>query len=409
MFGFGKKDLEKALNENQQKVLDALNALPLPGICDHLVDDRIVEALRTDKSEDGKQRIVVEVVLPTPALKGRAAFEASVIDVVAGVLDVKKDEVVIDVTSDVRAAIQQEAGKGGVPGVANIVLVASGKGGVGKSTVASNLATALAMLGARVGLLDADIYGPSAPTMFGIADGTRPGTVPSSDPNRPLLAPLERHGVKLMSIGFLVDMSTPMVWRGPMIASAAMQLFKDVMWGDLDYLVVDMPPGTGDVQLTISQQVVVAGSVIVSTPQDVALADVIRAKAMFDKVAIPCLGVVENMSYFICDGCSKRHEIFFHGGAKAAAERMRVPFLGEIPIEPGVVDGGDHGDPVVHKHPASQSAKAFIALAEEVATSLAKSAFDNPGALAGPSITITGGSLRGGDGKKKKGGLPVVS
>ena len=410
MFGFGKKDLEKLLAANQQKVLDALNALPLPGICDHLVDDRIVEALRTDKSEGGKQRVVVELVLPTPALKGRAEFEANVVKAVKGAVDEFNDvDVFLDITYDVRPAIQQEAGKGGIPGVANIVLVASGKGGVGKSTVASNLATALAVKGARVGLLDADIYGPSAPTMFGIADGTRPGTVPSKDPNRPLLAPLERHGVKLMSIGFLVDTSTPMVWRGPMIASAAMQLFKDVMWGDLDYLVVDMPPGTGDVQLTISQQVVVAGSVIVSTPQDVALADVIRAKAMFDKVAIPCLGVVENMSYFVCDQCSKRHEIFFHGGAKAAAERMRVPFLGEVPIEPGVVDGGDHGDPVVHKHPKSQSAQAFLALAEEVATSLAKTAFDNPEALAGPTISITGGSLREQEKKPKKGGLPVVS
>jgi ATP-binding protein involved in chromosome partitioning len=411
MFGFG-KNLEKKLGEHQQQVLDALNALPLPGICDHLVDDRVVEGLRTDKSEDGKERVVVELVLPTLALQGRDAFEAGVVKAVKAVLDpaVGGDvEVFLDVTSDVRPAIAQEAGKGGIPGVANILLVASGKGGVGKSTVASNLAVSLAQLGCRVGLLDADIYGPSAPTMFGIADGTRPGTVPSSDPARPLLAPLERHGVKLMSIGFLVDMSTPMVWRGPMIASAAMQLFKDVQWGELDYLVVDMPPGTGDVQLTISQQVVVAGSVIVSTPQDVALADVIRAKAMFDKVAIPCLGVVENMSFFVCDSCNKRHEIFFHGGAKAAAERMRVPFLGEIPIEPGVVDGGDHGDPVVHKHPTSRSAAAFLDVARAVATSLAKMAFDNPGALGGPSITITGGSLRGGEKKAKKAGLPVVS
>jgi len=413
MFGFGKKnsDLDKKLAEQQQKVLDALNALPCPGICDHLVDDRIVEALRTDKGGDkseGDARVVVELTLPTPALKGRVDFEASVVKAVKGVLgdDVP---VFLDITYDVRPAIVQEAGKGSIPGVANVILVASGKGGVGKSTVASNLAVALAGLGARVGFLDADIYGPSAPTMFGIADGTRPGTVPSKDPNKPMLAPIERYGVKLISMGFLVDMTTAMVWRGPMIASAAMQLFRDVAWGDLDYLVVDMPPGTGDVQLTISQQVVVAGSVIVSTPQDVALADVIRAKGMFDKVAIPCLGVVENMSYFVCDSCNKRHEIFFHGGAKAAAARMRVPFLGEIPIEPGVVDGGDHGDPVVHKFPASQSAKAFVALAEEVATSLAKTAFDNPGALAGPTISISGGSLRDQGKNKKKGGLPVVS
>ncbi len=410
MFGFGKKnsDLDKRLAEKQAAVLAALNALPCPGICDHLVDDRILEAISAGKDEDGNGRVIVELVLPTMALKGRAALEASVVTAVQGVLGAEVP-VHLEVTSEVKPVVHQEAGKNTLPGIQNVILVASGKGGVGKSTVASNLAVALAQLGCKVGLLDADIYGPSAPTMFGIADGTRPGTVPSADPNRPLLAPLERHGVKLMSIGFLVDMSTPMVWRGPMIASAAMQLFKDVMWGELDYLVVDMPPGTGDVQLTISQQVVVAGSVIVSTPQDVALADVIRAKAMFDKVAIPCLGVVENMSYFICDGCSKRHEIFFHGGAKAAAERMRVPFLGEIPIEAGIVDGGDHGVPVVQKHPESQSAKAFLDVAREVATSLAKMAFDNPEALGGPTISITGGSLRGGETKKPKKGLPVVS
>jgi ATP-binding protein involved in chromosome partitioning len=330
--------------------------------------------------------------------------------VVAAAKSVLGDDapVKLNVTAQVRAAVQQDGNKGALPGIANVILVASGKGGVGKSTVASNLAVALAKQGARVGLLDADIYGPSVPTLFGIADGTRPGTVATTDPQKPMLAPLDRYGVRLMSIGFLVDTSTPMVWRGPMIASAAMQLFKDVSWGQLDYLVVDMPPGTGDVQLTIAQQVVVAGAVIVSTPQDVALADVVRAKAMFDKVSIPILGIVENMSYFICDGCTKRHEIFFHGGAKAAAERMRVPFLGEVPLEPSVAAGGDGGEPVVVGAPTSASAAAMHVVASTVATALAKSAWDTPEALGGPTISFTGGSLQT-PAAPKKGGLPIVS
>ena len=400
MFGLGKKlDLDANNGKTRDAILAALHKVPCPGICDDIVDGGIVGALTADKNT-----LHVELLLPTPALKGRRDFERAVVDAAsaAGECDVE-----IDATGNVRASAGSPDGKQDLPGIKNVILVASGKGGVGKSTVASNLAVALAKLGCKVGLLDADIYGPSAPTMFGIADGTRPGTVPGKDPSKPLIAPLERYGVRLMSIGFLVDTSTPMVWRGPMIASAAMQLFKDVAWGELDYLVVDMPPGTGDVQLTISQQVIVAGAVITSTPQDVALADVIRAKAMFDKVSIPILGVVENMSYFVCDQCNKRHEIFTHGGAKNASERMRVPFLGEIPLEPGVVKGGDEGRPVVIDAPDSQSATAFLALAEEVATSLAKTAFEMPEALAGPSISISGGSL--GKGAAKKGGLPIVS
>ena len=402
MFGFGKKNLELDKDDRLGQLQRAFSSVACPHITDDVMAGGIVRAIRADK--DG---LVVELVVPTMALKDRDVLEKDVTAAAEGVLG-KGTAVRFETTSEVRPAIQSEAGKSGLPGIQNVILVASGKGGVGKSTVASNLAVALAELGCKVGLLDADIYGPSAPTMFGIADGTRPGTVAGPDPQKPMIAPLDRHGIKLMSIGFLVDTSTPMVWRGPMIASAAMQLFKDVYWGDLDYLIVDMPPGTGDVQLTISQQVVCAGAVIVSTPQDVALADVIRAKAMFDKVAIPILGVVENMSYFVCDGCNKRHEIFFHGGAKNAAERMMVPFLGEVPIEPAVTRGGDDGHPVVVKEPESASGQAFFDLAREVATSLAKAAFDTPEALAPPTISITGGSLGKPTGPKKA-GLPVVS
>jgi ATP-binding protein involved in chromosome partitioning len=399
MFSFGKADLAKKLEQEKDALLAAYKKIPCPPFGDDIVELGVMDGFRAD----GKT-LVVDLMLPTHALKGRDALEASIVETSKRILG--DFEVSLRVKSDVQPVVQQDGGKGTIAGVQNILLVASGKGGVGKSTVASNLAVALAKRGAKVGLLDADIYGPSAPTMFGIADGTRPGTITTE--SKPMIAPLDRHGVKLMSIGFLVDTSTPMVWRGPMIASAAMQLFKDVVWGELDYLVVDMPPGTGDVQLTISQQVVVAGAVIVSTPQDVALADVVRAKAMFDKVSIPIVGVVENMSYFICDSCNKRHEIFFHGGAKAAALRMHVPFLGEVPLEPGVVKGGDTGEPVVISAPQSQSALAFLALADEVATSMAFSAYQTPDALAGPTLSITGGSISGGDKKPKK-GLPVVS
>ena len=400
MFGFGKKlDLEK--DGRRDALEQAFAALDVPGVGTDLVALGVVRGVSGDKG-----KLTVEVALPTPALAGKQALLDRIRAAAAkAVPDV---DVELVVAHEVKPALGGGFGKLALPGIANVVLVASGKGGVGKSTVASNLAVALAKSGARTGLLDADIYGPSAPVMFGIQDGTRPGTIPGSDPQKPLIAPLERYGVKLMSIGFLVDTSTPMVWRGPMIASAAMQLFRDVAWGDLDYLVVDMPPGTGDVQLTISQQVVVAGAVVASTPQDVALADVVRAKAMFDKVSIPILGVVENMSFFVCDGCGKRHELFAHGGARTAAERMGVPFLGEVPLEGAVRQGGDEGKPVVARDPDSAAAKAFTAVAEATATSLAKAALAPDDEMAaGPTISITGGAL-GGAKPGKKGGLPIL-
>jgi len=246
------------------------------------------------------------------------------------------------------------------PGVKNIILVGSGKGGVGKSTVAVNLAVSLARLGAKVGILDADIYGPSVPVLTGLSQ--RPT---SKDGQR--LEPLEAHGVKTMSIGFLVDPDQALIWRGPMVTGALIQLLRDVNWGDLDYLVLDLPPGTGDIPLTLAQNVRAAGVVLVSTPQDVALADVIRAKLMFDKVSIPVLGIIENMSSFICPHCRGETQIFAHGGVRTAADKMGIRFLGEIPIDLAIREGGDNGLPIVSGAPESPQAQAFLAVARNVA------------------------------------------
>jgi ATP-binding protein involved in chromosome partitioning len=400
MLGFGKKPLDLDQDGLRQRLLDAFAKVDCAA-CQDLTASGVIGDLRGEKG-----KLVVELLLPTPALKDKARLLQDVTAAARAVLGDGPDVELVQ-KSQVRAAAGGPGGRHSLPGVKNVVLVASGKGGVGKSTVASNLAVALAELGAAVGLLDADVYGPSMPTMFGIGEATRPRTIAGEDPKKPLIEPLERYGVKLMSIGFLVDATAPMVWRGPMVASAAMQLFNDVAWGELDYLVVDLPPGTGDVQLSIAQQVMVAGAVVVSTPQDVALADVVRAKVMFDKVSIPVLGVVENMSYFICDNCNKRHEIFFHGGAKDAALKMGVPFLGEVPIEPAVVAGGDRGNPIVRDAPDSASAQAFFYLATETATAIAKQAFGKVEAYAPPTVTITGGSIAGSR-VEKKGGLPIL-
>ncbi len=256
--------------------------------------------------------------------------------------------------------IRGEEGPEAIAGVQNIVLVASGKGGVGKSTVASNLACALARSGARVGLMDADIYGPSVPTMLDAHE-----QVFSKDGKT--IDPIPKYGMKLMSMGFFLPPSKAMIWRGPMVHGAVTQFLKDVQWGELDYLVVDMPPGTGDAQLTMAQALKVTGAVIVSTPQTVALADVVRAKTMFDSVKIPVLGLVENMSYFVCDGCDKKHFLFDHGGAKAAAEQMDIPFLGELPLVPAVRECGDRGMPIVEAEPESPTAAAFVDLARDLA------------------------------------------
>jgi ATP-binding protein involved in chromosome partitioning len=247
----------------------------------------------------------------------------------------------------------------GIPGVDAIIAVASGKGGVGKSTTAVNLALGLRDLGLKVGLLDADIYGPSVPKLLAIKE--KPETIGG---NR--LKPIERYGLSVMSIGFLIDEETPMIWRGPMVMSAITQMLREVEWGKLDVMVVDMPPGTGDAQLTMAQQVPLKGAVIVSTPQDLALIDARRGIAMFKRVNVPVLGVVENMSYFLCPQCGTRSDIFSHGGARHEAERLGVPFLGEVPLHMTIREKSDSGLPVVATEPDSDYSKIYREIAARV-------------------------------------------
>jgi ATP-binding protein involved in chromosome partitioning len=245
-----------------------------------------------------------------------------------------------------------------VAGVRNIVAIASGKGGVGKSTTAANLAVAMVKEGWRVGLLDADVFGPSAPRLFGLKDK------PAVD--KSFIVPLEAYGVKVISIGLLIEEETAVVWRGPMVMSAITQLLREVSWGELDCLVVDMPPGTGDVQLTMAQSAPLAGAIIVSTPQDLALIDARRGVAMFDKVKIPVLGIIENMSYFVCPHCGGRSEIFAHGGARHEAEKRGVPFLGEVPLDMAIRETSDGGKPIVAAEPDSAHAQSYRAIAKAV-------------------------------------------
>ncbi|HKV16350.1 MAG TPA: iron-sulfur cluster carrier protein ApbC [Reyranella sp.] len=246
-----------------------------------------------------------------------------------------------------------------VPGVKHIIAIASGKGGVGKSTTAVNLALGLAANGVSTGLLDADIYGPSMPRMLAVKD--KPESIDGKQ-----LKPIERYGLRTMSIGYIVNEETPMIWRGPMVSSALEQMLRDVRWGELDVMVVDMPPGTGDAQLTLAQRVALSGAVIVSTPQDIALVDARKGLNMFRKVAVPVLGIVENMSYFLCPKCGERSEIFGHGGAHEEADRLGVPFLGEIPLHLDIRTTSDSGHPIVVAQPESTHAQVYRNIAGRV-------------------------------------------
>jgi ATP-binding protein involved in chromosome partitioning len=311
-------------------------------------------------------RAVIELTTPACPVKEQLKQQCEdVIRAVDGVTDVS-----VEMTAQVR-----ESGVFGqkmkIPGVKNVIAVASGKGGVGKSTTAVNLAAALRVLGARVGILDADIYGPSVPMMMGLLD--RPRTDQQNH-----IYPLEAYGVQFMSMGLLTDENTPVIWRGPMVGGIIQQFLSQVMWDNLDYLVIDLPPGTGDAQLTLCQRAPLSGAVIVTTPQEVSLLDARKGLKMFEKVQVPVLGIVENMSYFICGQCSTEHDIFKRGGGKHLAKTCGVPFLGDVPIETAICQGGDTGRPIVFDKPDSASAKAYIEIAKRTAAEVSTRQLSQP-------------------------------
>ena len=335
----------------------------LAAVCDPGLDLPLKEAGMLKGAEllpDGGVRVLLQ--LHTPASAHKKALEEAVRKTMAP-LNLARVEVAF--TAEVRRSPAKATGPDLVPGAKNVILVGSGKGGVGKSTVSANIAVALAQLGCKVGLLDADIYGPSIPLMMGLF-GAKPRSIDGKS-----VMPEQAFGVKVMSIGFFVDPDQAMIWRGPMLHGALVQLLRDVVWGDLDYLILDLPPGTGDIQLTIAQQVSVAGAVVVTTPQDVALADAIKAKVMFDKVSIPVLGFVENMSGFVCPHCQHETEIFSKGGAEQAAEKLGTPFLGRVPINLAIRTGGDDGKPAVAGRPELPESQALIRIAQNVADRVA--------------------------------------
>lgn len=350
----------------REAVLDALRRVIDPASGRNIVDDDLVQGLVL---RDGHVGFAIEV----PPARGREAeplrkaAEAAVTKL-PGVLSVTA---VLTAHQEQRPAPHRHGGAAhaparptGIPGVTSIIAVASGKGGVGKSTVAVNLALGLARLGLRTGLLDADIYGPSVPRLLDIKEKPR-----SNDGKQ--LEPILKFGLKTMSIGFLIKDDEPMIWRGPMVMSALTQMLGDVAWAPLDVLVVDMPPGTGDAQLTMAQRVPLKGAVIVSTPQDIALIDARKGIAMFRKTQVPILGIVENMSVFVCPHCHQESHIFGHGGARATAAELDVPFLGEIPLVPMIRETSDAGTPIVAQAPNSPEARAFFALAKNVADKIA--------------------------------------
>jgi ATP-binding protein involved in chromosome partitioning len=356
---FGGKDGSKL---TQEKVLDALRTVQEPELHKDIVTLNMVKDLAIN---DG--RVWMTVNLTTPARPLKDVIEKDIRAALGKLDGFREVTLKWDATVPKGRSVQ---GRNAVPGVKNIVAVASGKGGVGKTTIAVNLAVALAQMDSKVGLLDADVYGPNVPTMLGLSDQ------PYGRGDR--IVPLQGHGLKVMSMGFLSPGDKPLIWRGPMLHQVMQQFVRQVDWGELDYLIIDLPPGTGDVQLSLIQTVPVSGAVLVTTPSVVALADVRKAIEMFRQVKVEILGVVENMSYFLCPHCGQRTEIFSYGEGKNTAEQFGVPFLGEVPLNSSIRLHGDSGKPVVALGEEAPEAKPFFELARQVAAGLSIAALRAP-------------------------------
>ncbi|TPE50797.1 Mrp/NBP35 family ATP-binding protein [Amaricoccus solimangrovi] len=346
-------------------VLSALGAVPMPGSGKSIVEADVLRAVTVD---DGRVSFILEVdpaqgaaLEPTRAAAQAAVEALPGVRSVSALLTAHGPAPKAPPPPDLKIGRHPtpQAGPRAVPGVRRVIAVASGKGGVGKSTVAANLAVALAAEGRAIGLLDADIYGPSQPRMMGVSGRPR-------SPDGKTILPLHNHGVTIMSIGLMLREGEAVVWRGPMLMGALQQLMGQVAWGELDALIVDLPPGTGDVQLTLSQKYELTGAILVSTPQDIALLDARKALDMFDKTKVPVIGLVENMSSYICPNCGHEAHIFGHGGAKAEAARLGLPFLGEVPLDIAIRQAGDSGVPAVAAHPESPEAEAFRAIARRL-------------------------------------------
>jgi ATP-binding protein involved in chromosome partitioning len=335
----------------KEQVLSALRNVQDPDLHKDIVTLGFVKEVRV---EGGAVDFTVELTTPACPVKDQMKAQAEAL--VAALPGVTAARAKMTANVSTRGGF----GKQQIPGIRNIVAVGAGKGGVGKSTTSVNLAVALAMKGARVGLLDGDVYGPNIPQMLGCSAS------PAVDAEKRIVPP-EAHGIKIISMGMLVPADQPIIWRGPMLHGAVQQFMRDVAWGELDYLIVDLPPGTGDVALSMAQSVPMAGALVVTTPQGVSVSDVTKAVGMFRQLNIPLLGVIENMSYFVCGHCQERTEIFGNGGGRKMAEAMDLPFLGEVPIDTRVRSGGDEGLPIVSSAPDAPAAQAFASVASQVA------------------------------------------